>query len=1353
MKPARLLISLLILCLAYSVCAASVRVNPTGAAKGTFNLCALRDRYGFLWIGTSSGLACFDGNGRPVNNLPQGILRATSNMRVTNIFEYGDDLLLATPDRLMKLDRTAMSVSRMPVKTEYGVEIASQVNNICHGPGKSSDIWIATQGQGLFRYDSKKKKLIQNSRQGSFFTDVILADDGAIYAAEITGKIFRYRPDGEYEASFPIPEYTQNKTMIDLEPDGDRIWISSGVDIYCLDTSTGSIAHMASAPSMISSLIRHDDSHLMLGTASGIMEYDTSAHSLRNMEVAETGHNPGAVDIDVKINQLRKDPASGGTLAVRQSGEILELFALEGKYRFVPIAKENGKNNFVNVLTFDRRSRRLWVGSDFGLYCYDFNTSALSSPSIPGLGKQPVSSVTVDGDRIFIATAADGLFEYNCASGMSRHFRHDEDTPYSLLSDEVSDVFVTTHGEIYVLTHWGICRYNPDSGEFNTLTEVGHRTEVVSMAEYYDGSVWAATLKDGLLCRRQGENRFDRFNSRNLENISVTRLMMGRNGTLFAATQSDGLFYFDRNSHDFERYRLPLLSNRSILSMQEDDSGDLWILTDESIIKISRDGNVDACYRNLLPSIAMTRPFALVDGGGIAIGGNNGFQIIDSYFISGHKDVAAYPTVITFPFEDDSKVIDQLGLSILLYTTDRITLPFDHNSFTIHLAANHSSDIPTVSYDYMLQGIDKDWNIGSSQSEVTYNNLPPGTYSFMVRPSGFTDIETNALTITVSPPWYLSMWAYIGYFVLLMLAAACIWYVVRMTVRRQYARRIESLKIRREREDWESKMRFFVDLVHEIRTPLMLIALPLEQLFNRFKAISSESGVRKSREAFDRELSHGRKYLESMQTNLDYLLGITNELLDFRKVENETEHNLTLSSCNLNLMIEEIRERFEEPMKAEGKRLIVSLPDAPVVADMDKAKIDRVLMNLIGNARKYCRTVTEVKMVQTDGNVVITVSDDGPGIPQEHRAHIFDLYYQIKGDVVAAALGTGLGLAYARLITQSHGGGISVGQSPEGGAMFCLSIPVKKTDAAAYEDVCEMYDDAVRDTADDAQASDGVQATDSADSADDTAEEPCSIMVVDDNKELLEMISDGLTGRYRVVTAVDGIDALEKLKDNDIDFIVSDVMMPRMDGVELLQKVKGNIDTSHIPFIILTARTTRESREEGMEKGADIYLEKPFSMRALIYQIENIRRTRQYFYARRRGTEPLAEVEADEKEAIKENKLPDMSKYDRDFLDRMDSLMAENMSDDMFTIDVLAERMNMSRSSFYRKLKALTGMTPVEYMKNYRLDAAAEMLRNLERVNEVAANVGFSSMSYFAKCFKEKYGVLPRDYVNSQPKA
>ena len=246
------------------------------------------------------------------------------------------------------------------------------------------------------------------------------------------------------------------------------------------------------------------------------------------------------------------------------------------------------------------------------------------------------------------------------------------------------------------------------------------------------------------------------------------------------------------------------------------------------------------------------------------------------------------------------------------------------------------------------------------------------------------------------------------------------------------------------------------------------------------------------------------------------------------------------------------------------------------------------------------------------------------------------------------------------------------------------------------------------------------------------------------------MISDGLRCKYNVITACDGVDALEKLKENDIDFIVSDVMMPRMNGVQLLQKVKEDINTSHIPFIILTAKTTRDSREEGMENGADIYLEKPFSIRALILQIENLRRTRQYFYARRRGTEPMAVVNADVEEAIVENKLPELSKYDRIFLEQMEKLMAENISDDQFSIDRLAECLNMSRSSFYRKVKVLMGMTPVDYIKNYRLDVAARQLRERVQVNEVVANVGFTSPSYFAKCFKEKYGVLPRDYYASQ---
>lgn len=1342
MRLARILISLILLCLAHPICASSVRVNPTGAAKGSFNLSALRDRYGFMWVGTTSGLACFDGNGKPLNNLPKGILRATANMRVTNIFEYGDDILFATPDSLLRLDRRNMTVDRVPVKTKYGVEISSQVNNICIPDSESHDIWIATQGQGIFRLDTEKNELTQFSTHGSFISDIIIAPDGNIYVSEITGKIHRYNRDGVYSASFSIPDYTQNKAMVDLEPIADKIWISGGQDIFCLDTLTGVISRKASAPAVISSIIRQDDNHLMLATASGLMDYNIPSGSLSDIVVAETGQNHGQGSVNVKVNQLRRDSSSGGILAVRQSGEILELFGLDGKYLFVPIAAGSDRNNFVNVLTPDNRKNGLWIGADDGLHYYDFSTGSLSSPAVPGLGNESITSLTTDADRIMIGTASNGLFEYNAATGNARHFKSDEKRPYSILSDEINDVFITTQGVTYILTHWGICRYNPSTDEFYTLPEIGQRTEVISMAEYFDGGLWAATVKDGLLHLKPGENRFEYFNSRNLENVSVSKLMMSRNGTLWVSTQSDGLFYYDKNSNDFEPYKLPLLANRSILAIQEDDSSNLWILTDESIIKISKDGQIEAVFRNLWPSVSSSQPFILLPDGRAVVGGNNGFRIFDSSFISHNKKVSAFPTAITFPSHDNDKALAQLGLSILLYTTDRITLPYDHNSFTIHLAANHSTDIPAVNYDYMLKGIDKDWNIGTSQSEVTYNNLPPGTYSFMVRPSGFTGVETDALNITVSPPWYMTIWAYIGYAALLILAAFCTWNIVRTSIRKQYARRIENLKIQREREVWESKMRFFVDLVHEIRTPLMLISLPLEQLFNRFKSICDDSGKLHDSEYIDRELNYGRKYLGSMQTNLDYLLGITNQLLDFRKVENDVDRSISPSSCDMVMMIEEIRERFEEPMKAEGKRLVITMPQSPVIAEIDKAKTDRVLMNLIGNARKYCRSMVAVSLEKTEDNIVIVIADDGPGIPEEHRAHIFDLYYQIKGDVVAAALGTGLGLAYARLVAQSHGGDISVDQAPQGGALFRLCIPVE---AAVHtsDDSPQIQGDADTSTADSKDYDSSIL------TPEDSQEDIITVLVVDDNKELRDMISDGLNGMYNVITAADGIEALERLEANEVDFIVSDVMMPRMNGVELLKKVKENIDTSHIPFIILTAKATRESRDEGMENGADIYLEKPFSIKSLIHQIENIRRTRRYFYERRRGTEPLAVIEEQEKEAIKENKLPELSRFDREFLERMDKYMEENMSDDCFSIDNLAERLNMSRSSFYRKVKALVGMTPVEYVKNYRLDAAARMLRERERISDVVDNVGFSSTSYFAKCFKEKYGVLPRDYVNS----
>ncbi|MCM1110156.1 MAG: response regulator [Clostridium sp.] len=1314
----------------------ALTLHPTGAGQETTNLSALHDRYGFLWVGTTTGLACFDSNGNAVNGTNSGILRQTSNQRVTNIFESGDNIWFTTPTSLMTFDRSENRISRFPFKTKYNVEIASQISSFAQ---PSRDVtWIATQGQGLFRFNNQTNELTQDSRHGSFFTDITVGNDGFIYAASNDGEILRFDPAGEFLASFHIPGYTSARAHISLEPLNGYIWITDGSNLYNLEILTGEILHKLSVTpsSTINSIIKYDSSHLLLGTASDIRLYDTTTDRVSTIDIAYDSNSQ--TDRHSRLERLIRD-SGGDILVIDQTGGVDILCRQSGNVRSVAVPSPFSTTNPVRALADDNRGG-IWIGTDNGLNRYDIATGLLSTPAVPGLGEKGVSSLTRDGEKLWIGTIQDGLFLFDTATGSARHFVNNTDIPYSIVGDEIIDVFVSSGGATYVLTRWGICRYNPIGDEFNTLAEIGQQTEITTMAEYYDGSIWAATADNGILILRPGETRFDRFDSRALENATVTILLQGRNGTLWAATQEDGLFRYNSDRGDFERFEIPLLNDRPISALTEDSNGTLWVISGQDLIQLRGERMNEFSYSRLPSYMPGLRPAIVVDNGDIILGGNNGFQIINPKSLpTNGNDVAAYPTTITFPLMDnDEKSLERLGVNVLLYTRDRISLPYDHNSFTIHLTSTHPAEMPAVNFDYMLEGVDKGWTVGTTQSEVTYNNLRPGTYRFMVRPSGLKYAAVKTLTINVSPPWYLTVWAYIGYGLAFILLAVAVWLYIRRRVRRHYAARLESMKIQKERESWESKMRFFVDLVHEIRTPLMLISLPLEQLNKRLRDIAGNPSQLLDRSILDNEISHDRRYVGSMQTNLDYLLGITNELLDFRKVGNNNDsglQNLARRRCDLNMLLDEVCVRFEEPMSAENKKITLHLPAQTVEACVDTAKLDRVLMNLIGNGRKYCRSMIDVSLSLDGDNAVISISDDGPGIPENERGNIFELYYQIKGDELATSLGTGLGLAYAKLIAQLHGGQIEVTHAPGGGARFVLTLPTS-LESCEVEPTGEILTDtAVPAEPDGETAAANLRAKDT------------TVLVVDDNRELLDMIREGLEPTYNVVTACDGVDALEKLKENDIDFIVSDVMMPRMDGIELLQKVKGDINTSHIPVIILTAKTNAEARSEGMAGGADIYLDKPFSIRNLILQIENIRRTRQHFYERRRGSEPLPIVEAAEKEAVEEEKLPALNRYDREFLEKMEALMKENLSDEQFTIDILAENLNMSRSSFYRKLKALIGMTPVDYMKNYRLDAAAKMLRDGARVTEVVACVGFASTSYFAKCFKDKYGVAPRDYA------
>ena len=594
---------------------------------------------------------------------------------------------------------------------------------------------------------------------------------------------------------------------------------------------------------------------------------------------------------------------------------------------------------------------------------------------------------------------------------------------------------------------------------------------------------------------------------------------------------------------------------------------------------------------------------------------------------------------------------------------------------------------------------------------ASYTNLPPGEYLFEIRGSNNDrqwNEKTTTLKVVITPPWWRSTLAYVVY--VLMLLGWIGWMAWRwnLRVKRKYKRRMEKYQTAKEQEVYKSKISFFINLVHEIRTPLSLIRLPLEKL------------LEKEREGKD------LKYLSVIDKNVNYLLGITNELLDFQKMESGTLH-LNLKKSDIKELVSDVYNQFTSPAELKGIDLQLTVPEQELVSTVDREKLSKILVNLMGNAIKYAHAHIDLKLVVTDKGYEIQVNDDGPGIPDEQKQKIFEAFYQLPDDKVATTVGTGIGLAFAKSLAEAHQGDLYLEDNVGGGSSFILSLPVKEWETEKTADIVEMHPEHV-------DASDAVSSEYSG--------KKFTVLLVEDNVDLLNLTRESLAEWFRVLRASNGREALEVLAQENVDVIVSDVMMPEMDGLELCCKVKSEISYSHIPVILLTAKTTLESKVEGLTCGADVYVEKPFSIKQLHMQIENLLKLRQSFHK-------LMVSLAGDTVAVSTTDFA-MSQKDCEFIAKIQGVIAEQLADENFSIDTLSEQMNMSRSNFYRKIKALSGMSPNDYLKTLRMNRAAELIMSGTRISEVAAQVGFTSSSYFAKCFKAQYGVLPKEY-NGQP--
>ena len=658
----------------------------------------------------------------------------------------------------------------------------------------------------------------------------------------------------------------------------------------------------------------------------------------------------------------------------------------------------------------------------------------------------------------------------------------------------------------------------------------------------------------------------------------------------------------------------------------------------------------------------------------------------------------------------------------------RITVPYENNVIGFEFAALDFTSPGENEYAYQMVGFDNDWVFAGNRRSATYTNLDPGAYTFRVKASnndGVWNEQGTSIEIIILPPPWRTWWAYSLYS---LFGIGVLLISRREIIKRERLRneiQLKRVEADRYHELDTLKSRFFANISHEFRTPLTMLLGPIE------KRLSNAT------DASD------KKELSIMRNNASRLLTLVNQLLDLSRLESGSL-KLQCRQLNLNKLIERVSSQFAS--MADSRNITFQI-DASEAVDLfaDAEKVEKIITNLLSNAFKFTAAHGSIRLSigksATDkqfpvGSAKITVKDTGIGINDDDLPRIFDRFYQVDNTTTRQYEGSGIGLALVKELVDFHHGSVAAESIAGEGTCFTILLPLGKEHLTR--------DELVLTPAEKLPLDQPPAMTDSLEEVDDIDAGPSmpKLLIIEDNADLRYYLRSCLSGKYNVVESPDGTDGYQKALEQIPDLVVTDLMMPGMDGIELCEKLKAEEKTSHIPIILLTAKVDHSTKLDGLKKGADDYITKPFSPDELLTRVENlitIRRNLQQKYSRQLRLMPSA--------------IDVVSMEDR-FVKKVMTVIEQYMEDTSFSVDVLASEMAMSNTQLYRKLKSLTGFTPNELIRNTRLERAASLLRQRAgNVADIAYLVGFNNLSYFSKCFKEKFGVSPSEFtVVEEPK-
>lgn len=929
-----------------------------------------------------------------------------------------------------------------------------------------------------------------------------------------------------------------------------------------------------------------------------------------------------------------------------------------------------------------------------------------------GAGDDFIQSFTDSRGRVWVGTFRKGIYLKD--GDKVSHFMQ-EDVPNKDIDYNIVRDFAEDHQhQIWVCYHGGVGRFDEQAKRIFPLQNklfVGNMN-INSIVFDRLHRLWTATNK-GLIMGNQ------------LKLKAVCKaLAIDKQGWIWVGTMN-GVYVFDiQNGKTYQYGKGEGMANEMIQDLVVDKLGDVWATTANGLCRFRRTRSSEQPFaltmfdsqNKLGDTKFLPRTAASMADGKLFFGSSTGFYIVDPIQVK-DMEYTGHP-VFTSLLVNNQEVVagkeydGRVILPFALSTTRKIVLEHDENFITVHFSGLNFDMPHHTYYKYRLQGVNNDWIVISPQDGIgraNYTDLSPGTYKLEVYSAGLDKVwskQSATLEIEVLAPLWATWWAKLLY---LLVFIALIIFVVRWKIE-QNRKRMENEKYK---ELEEMKYRFFTNISHEFRTLLTLIITPIGSILKR---------------TTDGETRH---QLNDVSRNAGDLLQLVNQLLDFRKMEMNGEH-LNLTSGNLNEFIQYTTMKFMPLAEQKNIRLAFEDKTEGLFMYFDKDKVGKILTNLLSNAFKFTKAggsvcVSLEKCILDSRRCAhIIVADTGCGIPKEDQAHIFERFYRTEQDSSSQQIGSGIGLNMVYEYIQLHEGKVSL-ESEEGkGSRFIVNIPadLKREVQQEASEENRIASPVMADVVDGAV---GVQTFRKIEK---------TVLVVEDNEDFSHFLSQELGRIYnKVLTAKDGIEGAMMAEAENPDIIVSDVMMPRMNGTDMCRRIKENIETSHIPIILLTAWSTDEGRAAGYKAGADAYIAKPFDMEVLLARISNLlekQEKRQRDFSHSISLDPKTVTD---------------SSPDEDFLKEVIACIEKNIDNSEYTIDSLSTDVVMSRMSLYRKMKSLTGQTPADFIRTVRLKTAAKLLKEEKcTVSEACYRTGFASPQNFAKHFKEMFGVLPSQY-------